>query len=274
MKTIYITDLDGTLLLPDATLSAFSREALSRLYGAGILIALSTARTAATVSKMFDGVPLAAPAALMNGACVYDLSARRYLFAEVIPDDAQAALFRAVKGMCAFAYTVENGALATFYETDGEPHARKFRVEREVKYGKVFTKMSSLDELVGRGVVYLSLAGREETVPPVRDALTAVDGLNVHFYRDIYERDFFYLEACATGASKSAAARRIRELTGADRLVCFGDNLNDLPLFEACDEKIAVANAADEVKRAADLVIGANTEDSVARYILGREGLE
>ena len=273
MKTVYITDLDGTLLLPDATLSAFSRDALSRLYGAGVCVALSTARTAATVAKMFDGVPLAAPAALMNGACVYELSSRRYLSAEIIPTDAQAALFRAVSGMSAFAYTVENGALSTFYETDDDPHARKFRVEREVKYGKVFTKVSSLSELIGRGVVYLSLAGREDDVRPVRDALTAVEGLNVHFYRDIYERDFFYLEACAAGASKSAAARRIRALTGANRLVCFGDNLNDLSLFEACDEKIAVSNAADEVRRGADLVIGANVDDAVVKYIMEREGI-
>ena len=273
MKTVYITDLDGTLLLPDATLSAFTRDALARLYGAGVAVALSTARTAATVVKMFEGVPLAAPAALMNGACVYDLSARRYLCAEVIPNDAQAALFRAVAGMCAFAYTVEDGALSTFYERDDDLHARAFRLEREVKFGKVFTKVTSLLELVGRGVVYLSLAGREEALCAVRDALSAVEGLNVHFYRDIYERDFFYLEACAAGASKSAAARRIRELTGADALVGFGDNLNDLPLFEACDETIAVANAVDEIKRAADAVIGANTEDAVVKYISEREGI-
>lgn len=274
MKTVYITDLDGTLLTPDAALSAFSREALGQLARAGVCVALSTARTAATVSKMFDGVPLLAPAALMNGACVYDVNAGRYVSAEVIPTNAQAALFSAVAGMCAFAYTVEDGALSTFYECDDEPHAREFRREREIKYGKVFTKVDSLSELVGRGVVYLSLAGREEATRPVRDALETVEGLNVHFYRDIYEREFFYLEACAAGASKSAAARLIRALTGAERLVGFGDNLNDLSLFEECDERIAVANAAVEVKLAADLVIGTNSEDAVVKYILEREGVE
>ena len=243
------------------------------LGGAGVCVGLSTARTAATVSRMFAGVPLLAPAALMNGACVYDVGGARYVSAEVIPAAAQEALFAAVSGMCAFAYTVEGGALSTFYERDDAPHARKFRKEREEKYGKVFTKVGSLSELVGRGVVYLSLAGKEEATRPVRDALAAVGGLNVHFYRDIYERDFFYLEACAAGVSKKTAAGRIRELTGADRLVGFGDNLNDLSLFEACDERVAVANASDEVKRAADLVIGANAEDAVVKFIMEREGV-
>lgn len=274
MKTLYMTDLDGTLLFPDATLSDFSREALTKLYRAGVCVGISTARTAATVTKMFDGVPLGAPAALMNGACVYDLSAGRYLAAEVIPEAAQRALFAAVAGRCAFAYTVEGGRLSTFYERDDEPHARAFRLEREKKYGKVFTKVSSLSELTGRGVVYLSLAGPKERTECVRDALAAAEGLNVHFYRDIYDKEFFYLEACAERVSKKAAAGHIRALTGAERLVAFGDNLNDLSLFEGCDEKIAVANAADEVKRAADLVIGSNAKDAVVRYILEREGVK
>ena len=273
MKTLYLTDLDGTLLLPDATLSPFTRDALCRLYEAGVCVGVSTARTAATVSKMFDGVPLLAPVALMNGACLYDVPAARYISAEVIPTAAQRALFEAVSGMCAFVYTVEEGALSTFYERDDAPHARSFRREREIKYGKVFTKVGSLSELIGRGVVYLSLAGREDDVSPVRDALLSVEGLNIHYYRDIYERDFFYLEACAAGVSKRAAAERIRELTGAERLVGFGDNLNDLSLFEACDERIAMANAADEVKQSADLVIGANTDDAPVKFILQREGL-
>lgn len=272
MKTVYVTDLDGTLLLPDATLSDFTKNALGRLFRAGVCIGVSTARTPATVKRIFENVPLGAPAALMNGACVYDLSGENCLVAEVIPPDAQKALFRAVEGMCAFVHVMKNGELSTFFERDDEPHAKRYRAEREKKYGKVFTRVSSLSEIAGRGVVYLSLAGREETTLPVRNVLAAGKGLNVHYYRDVYEPDFFYLEVCAAGVSKSRAADFIRKTTGADRLVGFGDNLNDLSLFEACDEKIAVANAADEVKRAADLVIGANTEDAVAKYVLKREG--
>ena len=51
-------------------------------------------------------------------------------------------------------------------------------------------------------------------------------------------------------------------------LVAGPDNYNDLPLFEEADETCAVANARDEVKAAADHVIGANTEDGVALWIL------
>ena len=53
----------------------------------------------------------------------------------------------------------------------------------------------------------------------------------------------------------------------------FGDNLNDISLFEACDECYAVSNAKDEVIRRADGVIGANTADSVVIFIAERENI-
>lgn len=273
MKSVYLTDLDGTLLRPDVTLSDYTKDALRRLYDAGVCVGVSTARTAATVSRMFADVPLRAPAALMNGACIYDIAQSKYIHAFTIPAEARRILLGAVNGQCAFVYTVEDGLLSTFYENDDEPHARLFRTERETKYGKVFTKVTSLSELTGRAVVYLSLAGKEEKLERIRALLESVEGLTLHFYRDIYETDFFYLEACADGVSKCAAAEFIRRYTGADRLIAFGDNLNDLSLFAGCDESIAVANAVGEVKRAADEVIGSNTDDAVVKYILEHERL-
>lgn len=271
MKRVYLTDLDGTLLRPDATLSGFAREALCRLFRAGVCVGISTARTAATVSRIFAGVPLLAPAALMNGACIFDVADGRYIRASTIGRDALAELLSAVDGRCAFVYTVEDGRLSTYYENDDEPHARLFRTGREAKYGKVFTRVPSLSCLAGRDVVYMSLAEKEEQLQPIRRRLESVGGLSLHYYRDIYDTDFFYLETCAAGVSKHDAADFIRSYTGADELIGFGDNTNDLSLFEGCDVRIAVENAAEDVKRAADTVIGANTCDAVVRYILGRE---
>ena len=55
---------------------------------------------------------------------------------------------------------------------------------------------------------------------------------------------------------------------GFERVVAFGDNINDLPLFSVADVKIAVENAKQEVKEMSDLVIGKNTDDAVAKYLL------
>lgn len=54
---------------------------------------------------------------------------------------------------------------------------------------------------------------------------------------------------------------------GAERLVVFGDNHNDLPMFEVADESYAVSNAVPAVLEAATGVIGSNDEDAVACWI-------
>ncbi len=52
----------------------------------------------------------------------------------------------------------------------------------------------------------------------------------------------------------------------------FGDNLNDLPMMRVADVAVAMENALPEVKAEADVVIGRNTEDSVPKFVMEREG--
>ena len=68
-------------------------------------------------------------------------------------------------------------------------------------------------------------------------------------------------------ASKANAILQLKELLGCDRLVVFGDGVNDLDMFRVADEAYAVENAVPELKAAATAVIGANDEDGVARWL-------
>ena len=73
--------------------------------------------------------------------------------------------------------------------------------------------------------------------------------------------------------SKAGGVRQLRRITGAERIVAFGDNGNDRELFAAAEERIAVGNARPELKAMANCVIGENESDAVVRTILEREGL-
>ena len=68
-------------------------------------------------------------------------------------------------------------------------------------------------------------------------------------------------------ATKAHAARQLATLLGCDRIVAFGDAVNDLPLFEAADECYAVSNAAAKLKARATGVIGCNDDDGVAHWL-------
>lgn len=68
--------------------------------------------------------------------------------------------------------------------------------------------------------------------------------------------------------SKASAVKALKAQLGAEYLVVYGDNLNDLPMMAVADESVAVANALPEVKAAASRIIGPNTDDAVALDIL------
>ena len=68
-------------------------------------------------------------------------------------------------------------------------------------------------------------------------------------------------------ASKAHGMQKVKELLSCDRVVVFGDALNDLSMFEAADEAYAVLNAAEQLKKAATGVIGSNEEDGVAQWL-------
>jgi len=275
MKRLYISDLDGTLLAPNAELSAYTTDALRKFAAAGIKFTVATARTAATVVQMLKKVPVPVTAVLMNGVCLYDLDAEKYVMIEYIERIALDVMFSVLKkySLSGFLYTIHKNRLFTYYENTDAPNAIKFIREREIKYGKKFQKVADFSKKTEEGAVYYSVSDTYEKLSEAAAELKKCPFLHVEFYRDVYEVDFYYLEICSARASKRNAVNTIRNLYNFDEIIGFGDNLNDLPLFDACDRCYAVANARAEVQERADGMIRANAEDGVVRFIADETGI-
>ncbi|MBT8058847.1 MAG: HAD family hydrolase, partial [Gammaproteobacteria bacterium] len=82
-----------------------------------------------------------------------------------------------------------------------------------------------------------------------------------------------WLDVHHSDASKGGAIRLMKDLLGVERVVCFGDNDNDLSMFEIADESYAPSNATDEIKAAATAVIGHHDDEGVARFLRERFAL-
>ena len=72
MKTLYISDLDGTLLTPDVEISKFTANTLNRLIEKGMLFSYATARSFTTAGKITADITAHFPLILYNGAVVVD----------------------------------------------------------------------------------------------------------------------------------------------------------------------------------------------------------
>jgi len=268
-KILYISDLDGTLLNKDAKLTSYSKEVINRFVSSGGYFSVATARTIDTVLHILDGVNLNVPIILNNGASIYDTVKCENVRNEIIDSQAVEGLFKTLKNydITGFAFTFEGGELQFYYENLDDEHRKAFHDERSGTYGRIYRQVESFSELASRDVIYFSTCDAHERLLPVYEVLRGDSRLRVEFYRDVYHESYWYLEICSQTASKYNAVMHLRQTYGFDNVVSFGDNLNDLPLFEASDVRIAVENARQEVKDAADVICGANYDDGVAKWL-------
>ena len=269
MKTLYISDLDGTLLQQDVTLSEQTITTLNNLIDQGMLFSVATARSIASVKHILKDVRISVPIVLMNGVCIYDLSKSDYVNVETLPRKSIQALMELIEEnqLKGFAYTIKDGVMSTYYEDLNNKALYDFYKERVDLYQKRFTQIEKFSSLSEEPLIYFSLANHKEKLEPVYRILEEIPELNCTFYKDNYSPDFWYLEIFSKSASKYHAVQYLRTHMGFDHIVCFGDNRNDLPLFEACDRRIAVGNAVTELKEKADLIIEKNYENGVANWL-------
>ncbi len=269
MKTLYISDLDGTLLSPDARLSEKTIEILNILMEKGLLFSVATARSIASVKILLKDLKLSVPIILMNGVCIYDLQKREYLKVEYLSDRSRKTLLSLIAehNLKGFAYTIRDGLLSTYYEELSSKALHDFYQERVDLYQKRFHQIDHFTSLMDDALMYFTLLDQKETLEPIYHLLEMIPDLNCVMYKDNYTPDLWYLEVYSKNASKYHALQYLRSSVKPEQIVCFGDNRNDFPLFEGSDTKIAVGNAIDELKNKADFIIGKNNEDGVAVWL-------
>ncbi len=269
MKVLYISDLDGTLLNREAELSEYTARHLNALIENGVHVSVATARTAATCERILKDVHFNTPIILMNGVLIYDIRRKIYIKKETLTRKHVRIIASAIHetGVDGLLYTLKGETLSTYYERITNPAIQAFMDERVQKYGKPFYRIESFEE-IGSDVIYFTFIDTCANIHRLYDAIKDVHGLHIEKYQDIYSNEgLWYMEIFADTASKYNAVKFLRETYGYDRIIAFGDNLNDLPMFAASDVCYAVENAKDAVKSAASEVIASNLQDSVVKQI-------
>ena len=268
-KTLYISDLDGTLLNRDAELSEYAVSALNKMAADGIDFSVATARTLASAAKILAGVKWRIPLVLMSGVLIYDMGLQQYVQVHALLPETVTAVIDTLRRyeLTGFLYELNDGRFMVYYESLQQKPLRDFVEKRVARYYKTFQPIGSFYTISPEHIIYVTLLDTRERLLPVYDALAALPGLNCVFYNDTYNPELWYLEMFSEKVSKENGVIFLREKYGFERVIGFGDNLNDLPMFLACDVKVAVANAKEEVKAAADVICGTNEGDGVVKWV-------
>lgn len=273
MTTLFVSDLDGTLLGPDRKVSAVSVNLINEAISAGAMFSVATARTPATVAPLLDDIESPLPLIVMTGAAIWDREQNRYIHAYFHREKTAqylADLYRR-HGLSAFVYILGHDNVIHIYHI-GEMSEleREFMAERIQTPYKNFhildKEEGELPKNLNRVLLFYSMRPTEE-VRRVYDEIKDSDDLRAVFYHDMYGDKIALMEVFGPEASKANAVRQLADMVGADRIVAYGDNVNDIPILEIADDPVVVENAVEAARLVAGRVIGSNSEDSVAKDI-------
>lgn len=263
MYRLIVSDLDGTLLRDDHTLSEYTKEVIRQVSEKGIEFILATGRIYGGAKKYARQLNLNTPILACNGALIKEADGK-LVYGNPLSASALEEVFRLLteKGLYFHCYGEESfftkqipGSLASFYAFDkGVPEEDKFPLI-EIEPMK----------LVGKETIYKVLARceGEENRKELYDCLMLIPGISVTVS---WHNSF---DICASEVSKASAIDRYAAKNGIQpsEIICFGDNYNDIDMIRYAGLGITLENGVDAIKAAADHVTAGNNDDGVAKAI-------
>ena len=264
MTRLFATDLDGTLLQSDGTLSTENRMAIHEAQKAGIEVVFVTGRPPRWMRNLVEMTGLAGPALCANGALLLDLATQSIISAHIIDPQAGSemhARLSAIDPQMSFAVELANDA----NDFASDP---TYRPRWETRSQPLTMSVPEMFE-TGKVVKFLarpSHLGQQDADKMLIEAAELAEGIVDITHSDIND---LLIEMSALGINKgSGLAAHAKEL-GLDQshVAAVGDMPNDVPMITWAGRGAAVANAHQWVKDVADEHLPSNDDHGVAEFL-------
>ena len=249
------SDLDGTLLRSDGTISARTRDAIRAAEDRGIAFAFVTARPPRYIEGLAEAAGVTGMAVCSNGAILYDIARRAVLHHERLAPELARELTAALReALPEIAFAVEHGDSLGY-----EPRFPVFPEDAE-------PRVDHIHAFLDGDLVKLLLHHPEHEAEVLGTLACDAVGERAQVIHSGGPR---IIEIAAAGVSKATGLARLCDELKIDgsEVIAFGDMPNDLPMLHFAGHAVAVANAHPEVLAAADEVALSNDVDGVARRI-------
>ena len=251
---LIVSDMDGTLLTDEHEICRRNIDAIRKFKEGGGKFTVATGRVMPAVKMYLDRISINAPAIMHNGAKIYDFEENKVLFSKTIEEERKPILKR------------------VFEE---QPHlGLEVYTESEETYVYQHCAETIRFKLRGYDVCY-ELPDEVWNVPWIKWLIIGDKDVLDEFepiYRTKYDNGFCvrsgdkYLDIVSGGVSKGLALQMLADKLGIDhaKTIAVGDNMNDIDMLEKAALGIAVANAEELVKEAADYVVCSNNDGAIA----------
>lgn len=262
MYKAVFTDMDGTLLTEQHTVSHITHKKINELISKGILVIPISARPLHGMLHITENVfPLDIPVVSLNGSYIWHKGDIIYQVDVSLPE-AEAVNNLAAKHPVSAMYYSQ----MQWYAIDNTD-----AVKKEQKITPVPVTVQPFDRTVHiwnenkTGPNKILIAGDPSLILQVEQELLQQFGNTLNIYKSQPK----YVEVMNQAASKTSAMQFIMEMYGLkkEEVIAIGDNYNDKGMIEFAGLGIAMGNAPDEIKAVADMVTDTNRQDGVARAL-------
>lgn len=273
MKVLYVSDLDGTLLDKNAKLSERSAEIISGLIKKGMLFSVATARSQSSVS-ILNKLDISIPCIQLNGVLMYDFRNKKYIGCTPMETETADRIINILKSFnrMSFVYKFDEdcGINVEFEKLQNEVEKNFFNSRKDQDY-KSFKQVKNITANENDKIIYFTMVDEYERLMPIYEEIRRVPKAKPTLYSDNYS-NLYFLEVFSADATKATGVMKLKDMLNADKVVTFGDNLNDIDMLRVSDVGIVVGDCVEEVKKYADIIIGKSYEDGVAEYLLSEYG--
>jgi Cof subfamily protein (haloacid dehalogenase superfamily) len=276
IKAIAI-DLDGTTLLPDTSLGERTAKTLQRLISNGMQVIIATGRAVIASEKYRSVIGAQGPMVFFNGAEVVELPSGKMLHTSFITTDVVDHGIDIARSLGVhYQVYLPAGISPDTGREDPEQKWEMLLIERYGEEAELYKRHTGIVPVIKDLKVLASLPDLKKCI---KGMYIADSSLHDEIRKRMFDRfgdkinilrSFpTFLEVINAGVSKGEGlkiAMRHRGLKK-EEVIAFGDEENDLSMFEATGFCAAPESAREKIKSVADFIYGSIEEEGLAKYL-------
>lgn len=256
------TDIDGTLLSDQGIITERSLRAIRAVRERGVTVAIATGRFPENAYLMLEEYGLRFPIIGVNGAKSVDENLGDISCHEMSPEAVKETLNVLLNAGSDF-FIFGDHAVCTA-TAQRKHHTELSQGDRIREWGfRYYHGREEVAEFVARHAVYKFFVCDNVPLPPVRQALAKIPGI------DLTQSWYNNIEIMPEGVDKGQGVRDLAQSLGItmDQVMTLGDQDNDIPMLKAAGWGIAMGNASEETKKAARFVTASYAEEGFAKAL-------
>lgn len=267
MKKIIISDMDGTLLKTDKSISKNTINTVNYMRRQDIDFTIATGRIYPVVLDTVDEMNITKPLILCNGAIIQDPITQEIYYSKTLDNSIAVEILKKIEKMnCYFYYYTDdsiNAKSLKYTTAHYNEQNKKSKQEKKIK-------INILEEVIEKAkndIIYkiVALDDNKDKLEDIKEKLKEFKD-----YITIVSSYHNNIEIVANGVDKGSGVKFFAQKFGYDikNIMCIGDEENDESMLKVAGFSVAMGNANNNMKKIADFITDTNDNDGMSKAIL------